>query len=278
MAGQPIQPRPGRSASLRSDRPQAGAQCQGLLWSTLEEICRLLCIESDSLASDRMLFQHVQFRTGQHILRYGDAFDTLYIVNSGFLKTALIDDFGNEKVLGFPMKGDMLGMDGIHLGHHTSETLAMSECDLILLPFTRLNSLSRATPDIEHLMYRMMSRELALRQAMIGMLGALSAEARVARFLVALSDRFAEMGYSSRSFNLRMKRREIGSYLGLTTETVSRTISAFHDLGCITVRQRTITILDPEALKALRRLPASRARQALRRSSTGLAPKSSARR
>jgi len=278
MAGQTIQPRPDRIASLHSDRPQAGSRCQGLLWSTLEEICRLLCIESVSLASDRMLFQHVQFRSGQRILSHGDAFDTLYIVNSGFLKTALIDDFGNEKVLGFPMKGDMLGMDGIHIGHHTSETLAMSECDLILLPFTRLNSLSRTTPDIEHLMYRMMSRELALRQAMIGMLGTLSAEARVARFLVALSDRFAEMGYSARTFNLRMKRQEIGSYLGLTTETVSRTISAFHDLGCITVQQRTITILDAEALKALRRLPSSPAHQALRRSSTGLAPKPSARR
>jgi CRP/FNR family transcriptional regulator len=276
MTCQSIQGPPDRTTSLHSHQPKAGSQCQGLLWSTLEEICRLLCIESVSLASDRMLFQHVQFRTGQRILRYGDSFDTLYIVNSGFLKTMLIDDFGNEKVLGFPMKGDMLGMDGIHIGHHTSETLALSECDLILLPFTRLNSLSRTTPDIEQLMYRMMSRELALRQAMIGMLGTLSAEARVARFLVALSDRFAEMGYSSKTFNLRMKRQEIGSYLGLTTETVSRTISAFHETGCITVQQRTITIVDAEALKALRRLPSSHAHQALRRSSTGLPPNPSA--
>ena len=99
-----------------------------------------------------------------------------------------------------------------------------------------------------------------IEQAMIGMLGALSAEARVARFLVSLADRFAAMGYSSKLFNLRMTRHEIGSYLGLTLETVSRTLSAFNEIGLITVDQRTIGIKDAEALKTLRRLPPSRSR------------------
>jgi CRP/FNR family transcriptional regulator len=112
------------------------------------------------------------------------------------------------------------------------------------------------------MMYGVMSRELVREQAMIGMLGALSAEARVARFLVALSERFAQMGYSSKLFNLRMTRHEIGSYLGLTLETVSRTLSAFNEIGMISVDQRTIGIKDPEALKTLRRLPPSRTRAA----------------
>ena len=110
------------------------------------------------------------------------------------------------------------------------------------------------------MMYGVMSRELVREQAMIGMLGALSAEARVARFLVSLADRFAQMGYSSKLFNLRMTRHEIGSYLGLTLETVSRTLSAFNEIGLISVDQRTIGIKDPEALKTLRRLPPSRTR------------------
>jgi DNA-binding transcriptional ArsR family regulator len=110
------------------------------------------------------------------------------------------------------------------------------------------------------MMYGVMSRELVREQAMIGMLGALSAEARVARFLVALAERFAQMGYSSKLFNLRMTRHEIGSYLGLTLETVSRTLSAFNEIGLISVDQRTIGIKDPEALKTLRRLPPSRTR------------------
>ena len=103
--------------------------------------------------------------------------------------------------------------------------------------------------ELENVMYGVMSRELVREQAMIGMLGALSAEARVARFLVSLADRFAAMGYSSKLFNLRMTRHEIGSYLGLTLETVSRTLSAFNEIGLITVDQRTIGIKDAEALQ-----------------------------
>src|SRR5207302_4348917 len=115
----------------------------------------------------------------------------------------------------------------------------------------------------ENVMYGVMSRELVREQAMIGMLGALSAEARVARFLVSLADRFAAMGYSSKLFNLRMTRHEIGSYLGLTLETVSRTLSAFNEIGLISVDQRSICIKDIDALRTLRRLPPSsvRARQ-----------------
>jgi CRP/FNR family transcriptional regulator len=105
-----------------------------------------------------------------------------------------------------------------------------------------------------------MSRELVREQAMVSMLGALSAEARVARFLVNLSERYADMGYSSKLFNLRMTRHEIGSYLGLTLETVSRTLSAFNEIGLITVDQRSIGIKDHEALKTLRRLPPSSSR------------------
>lgn len=258
---------------------QAGRQCQGPLWSTLEEVCALLQVPAASPASARVLFQRVQCSTGQRIHRMGQTFDTLHVVNAGFLKTAVVDEAGNEQVLCFPMKGDMMGMDAIHGGTHTSETRALSDCDLILLPFARLNNLSRVTPDIEHLMVHMMSRELALRQALVGMLGTLSAEARVARFLVAMSDRYAAMGDSSTAFNLRMTRQEIGSYLGLTLETVSRTISLLNESGLITVHHRSICIIDAPALRALRRLDAAQAQpgpQASRKSATAWHPKPSA--
>ncbi|AXA94488.1 Crp/Fnr family transcriptional regulator [Massilia sp. YMA4] len=240
---------------------EAGRQRQGRLWSNLKEVCDLLHIPSAcTIQSEELLFQHVQFKTGQRIHTIGQPFDTLYIVNSGFLKTVLIDEFGNEQVLSFPMKGDMLGVDGIHSRQYASEAVALSDCDLILLPFKKLTALGRVHLELENMMYGVMSRELVREQAMIGMLGALSAEARVARFLVSLADRFAQMGYSSKLFNLRMTRHEIGSYLGLTLETVSRTLSAFNEIGLITVDQRTIGIKDPDALKTLRRLPPSRSR------------------
>ncbi len=239
------------------------SQRQGKLWSNLKELCDALRIPSASaslISDEDLLFQHVQFKTGQRIHTIGQPFEALYIVHSGFLKTVLIDEFGNEQVLSFPMKGDLFGVDGIHTRRYASEAVALSNCDLILLPFKKLTALSRMHMEFEHVIYGVMSRELIREQAMISMLGALSAEARVARFLVSLSDRYADMGYSSKLFNLRMTRHEIGSYLGLTLETVSRTLSAFNEIGLISVDQRSIAIKEPDALKTLRRLPPSSAR------------------
>lgn len=248
-------------SALHSSSHEAGWQRQGKLWSNLKELCDLLRIPAaTAVADEEFLFQHVQFKTGQRIHTIGQPFDTLYIVHSGFLKTVLIDEFGNEQVLSFPMKGDLFGVDGIHTRRYASEAVALSNCDLILLPFKKFTALGRAHVELEHAMYSVMSRELVREQSMVSMLGALSAEARVARFLVSLSERFAEMGYSSKLFNLRMTRHEIGSYLGLTLETVSRTLSAFNEIGLITVDQRSIGIKDVEALKTLRRLPPSSSR------------------
>jgi len=234
---------------------------QGKLWSNLNEICELLRIPATNQFEDEeFVFQHVQFKAGQRIHTIGQPFDTLFIVHSGFLKTVLIDEFGNEQVLSFPMKGDMFGVDGIHTKRYMSEAVALSNCDLILVPFKKFTQLGRSHIEFEHSMYNVMSRELVREQAMVSMMGALSAEARVARFLVSLSERFAEMGYSSKLFNLRMTRHEIGSYLGLTLETVSRTLSAFNEIGLISVDQRSIGIKDIDALRTLRRLPPSSAR------------------
>jgi CRP/FNR family transcriptional regulator len=249
------------SSALHSSPMDAGWQRQGKLWSNLKELCEVLRIPPVlSVADEELLFQHVQFKTGQRIHTIGQPFDTLYIVHSGFLKTVLIDEFGNEQVLSFPMKGDLFGVDGIHTRRYASEAVALSNCDLILLPFKKFTALGRSHVELEHAMYSVMSRELVREQAMVSMLGALSAEARVARFLVSLADRFGEMGYSSKLFNLRMTRHEIGSYLGLTLETVSRTLSAFNEIGLITVDQRSIGIKDADALKTLRRLPPSSSR------------------
>lgn len=249
------------ASTLHMSSLETGWQRQGKLWSNLKELCEVLRIPHVAAHTDEeLLFQHVQFKTGQRIHTIGQPFDTLYIVHSGFLKTVLIDEFGNEQVLSFPMKGDLFGVDGIHTKRYASEAVALSNCDLILLPFKKLTALGRVHPEFEHAMYSVMSRELVREQAMVSMLGALSAEARVARFLVSLSERYAEMGYSPKLFNLRMTRHEIGSYLGLTLETVSRTLSAFNEIGLITVDQRSIGIKDADALKTLRRLPPSSSR------------------
>jgi CRP/FNR family transcriptional regulator len=212
----------------------------------------------------KFCFSTFAFKAGQRVHTIGQTFDTLYLVNSGFLKTVLIDEYGNEQVLSFPMKGDLLGIDGIHSQHHASEAVALSDCDIILIPYKVFAALGRSHAELEHAMFSVLSRELVREQIMIGMLSALSAEAKVARFLTNLGERFSMLGYSGKSFNLRMTRHEIGSYLGLTLETVSRTLSAFNEMGLIQVDQREITLLDTNALKTLRRLPPAKPAQSNR--------------
>jgi CRP/FNR family transcriptional regulator, anaerobic regulatory protein len=244
-----------RAARRERQRPLAK------LWSNLKEVCDLLNMPATK--ADDTRFQHMQFRVGQRVHTIGQSFDMLYVVNSGFLKTVMIDDLGNEQVVGFPMKGDMFGIDGIHRKRYATETVALSNCDVILVPFKVLTGLSRSCPELEASVYEVMSRELAREQTVISTLGSLSAEARVARFLVFLSERFVQMGYSGTQFNLRVTRHDIGNYLGLTLETVSRTFSAFNAIGLISVDQRAIVIHDLQALRTLRRLPASYARARL---------------
>lgn len=263
-----------QSRTMQQELPvEAGRQCRGNLWSNLREVCDLLHVSCGVPVADReLLFQHVQFKTGQRVHTIGQEFDTFYIVNAGFLKTVAIDEFGNEQVLGFPMKGDLLGADSICTRQYCSETVALSDCNLILLPFQKMAALGHSHEEFENAIYEILGRELMRKQAMVNMLGAPNAEARVARFLVSLSEKYSEIGYSRTTFNLRMTRQEIGSYLGLSLETVSRTLSALDELGLIGVDQRSIRIKEYDMLKILRRIPTSRSRTrppASRKSQTG---------
>jgi CRP/FNR family transcriptional regulator len=257
-----------KSASIPTGAtPVAGSgwQRHRKLWSTLKEVCDQLSMTAPaSVSDDATLFQHVQFKAGQRIHTIGQAFDMLYIVHSGFLKTVMVDESGNEQILAFPMKGDLFGIDGIHGKQFTSETVALSECDIILVPFKTFTALGRTHTDLESAIFGVMSRELVREQAMISTLATLSAEARVARFLAFLSERYTQMGYSGTQFNLRLTRHEIGNYLGLTLETVSRTLSAFNAIGLISIEQKAVVLNDIPALKTLRRLPPSQARSKMK--------------
>jgi len=230
-------------------------------WANLQDVCELLGIPLDpSIPNEELQLHYLRYRVGQFIYAVGQPFEMLYVVSTGFLKTVMIGDDGNEQVLSFPMKGDLLGIDGIHLHHYSSEAVALSDCTVIAIPFKALNAVGKSYPALAHAMYGIISRELKLETAMVAMLGSLSAEARVARFIAFLSDRFGDMGYSSKKFNLRMTRKEIGSYLGMQLETVSRTMSSLAAMGFISVDQRAIEILDIQALRTLRRLPPSQGR------------------
>jgi CRP/FNR family transcriptional regulator, anaerobic regulatory protein len=228
-------------------RPERGGQ-----WSTLADICQLLQLDikirDDTLQA---LFQHRRLKPDEPAYRVGQAFEALHVVNAGFLKTVMLDSEGDERVVGFPMKGDLLGCDGICNDRHVSEVVALSDCDLIVIPFKQLLSLGHGCQELEHTMYRAVTRQMVQENVSLATLGALRSDARVARFLVMVADRHAALKFSSQSFRLRMTRREIGSYLGLTLETVSRSMSALDAAGIICVHQRDIEILRPDILRSL---------------------------
>lgn len=236
----------------RSGRPERSA-----LWSTLADVCQLL--QLDIRVQDETLdalFQHRRLKPGEQAYGIGQAFEALYVVNAGFLKTMMFDSEGNERVVSFPMKGDLLGSDGICADRHVSETVALSDCDLIVIPFKQLLSLGHACQELEHIIYRVVSRQIVQDNVNLATLGSLRSDARVARFLAIEADRHAALKFSAQSFRLRMTRREIGSYLGLTLETVSRSMSALDAAGIISVDQRDIQILKPHSLRSLQDMSA----------------------
>lgn len=226
------------------------------LWSTVEQLYKLLKIEIDeAITTDAYRFQHIKSRTGARVYSAGDRCDALFIVYAGFLKTSWVDKYGNEKILDFPMKGDVVGFDGIDQKQFRNTLVALSDIELIVVPMDFFQSSSGHAYGLRRKIMELMSSALVAGQKVEYMMGTLPAEARVAKFLLSISQKFRAMGFSDKSFHLRMTREDIGSYLGLTLETVSRTLSGFSRCGLIRVDQKFIEIVDSDSLRLLRRLP-----------------------
>jgi CRP/FNR family transcriptional regulator len=253
------------AATSRFLKPAAGRQAQSFHTSTMSEVCRLMGLTNIAVPSGGTQFVHMRVKMGERLYTVGQAFDTLYVINSGFMKTVRVEESGAEKVMDFPMRGDVLGIDAVHAGVHPTEAVALSDTDVIAIPYATLMSLTGTHAGLEGALLGLFSQHLAQAQHVMGMICMLSAEARVARFVLGQGTRFASMGYSGRQFSLRMTRYDIGSYLGLTLETVSRSLNGFYAMGWIRVEQRLIEVLDADAMASVRRLPVASARPPIRR-------------
>jgi CRP/FNR family transcriptional regulator len=219
---------------------------------SVRELTRLLHIDyPDEAWLARTAFALRRVREGESLVHAGDKFHSLYVVRSGCFKTVYTDYSGSEQVLAFPMCGDLMGADGIDSGHYSSTAVSLDTSEVVIVPLASLARLVNECPSLEDLLYRVLSRELVRVQNMAWTLGTLGAEGRVAAFLLSLSARLGALGYSRCSFNLRMTRQEIGSYLGLKLETVSRALSALNTAGIIQVHQRSIDITDADALRGV---------------------------
>jgi len=200
---------------------------------------------------DTLIGSRRRIKRGHNLYRSGDPFEAIYAIRSGFFKTDVLLEDGRNQVTGFQMAGEMLGMDGISTEFHSCNSVALEDSEVCVVPFPQLEELSRQVQALQRHFHKVMSREIVRDHDVMMLLGTMRAEERLAAFLLNLSQRFTMRGYSAAEFHLRMTREEIGSYLGLKLETVSRAFSHFQDQGFINVQQKHIRILDIGGLKRL---------------------------
>ncbi len=218
----------------------------------LRELCMPVGLNAEELERlDDVVATRRKIRRGAALYRNGQDFNALYAIRTGFFKTCVTSGDGRDQVTGFQMAGEIIGLDGIVNDHHTCDAVALEDAEVCVMPFDRIGELSREIGALQRHVHRIMSREIVREHGVMLLLGTMRAEERVAAFLLNLVQRLHARGFSASELVLRMTREEIGSYLGLQLETVSRIFSRFAAEGIVQVRQRHVRIVDADALRAL---------------------------
>ncbi len=198
---------------------------------------------------ENIVYARRRVRRGEPLFAAGDEFGAVYGIRSGFFKTSLIDGEGREQVTGFFMGGEILGMDGLGSGRYAGTAVALEDSEVCVMPFSLIEEMARELPELQRHLHIVLAREIVRDHGVMMLLGSMRAEERLATFLLNLSRRFLRRGYSASDFHLRMTRDEMGSYLGLKLETVSRLFSQFQKDGLIDVNQKHVRILDIPGLE-----------------------------
>ncbi|HWS05323.1 MAG TPA: fumarate/nitrate reduction transcriptional regulator Fnr [Burkholderiaceae bacterium] len=218
----------------------------------LRELCMpmgLSPVELDRI--EEVIAVRRKIKRGATLFSNGEKFTSLYAIRTGFFKTCIATEDGRDQVTGFQMAGEVIGLDGIVNDHHTCDAVALEDAEVCVMPFDRIEEISREVNALQHHVHKIMSREIVREHGVMLLLGSMRAEERLAAFLLNLVQRLHARGFSQHELILRMTREEIGSYLGLKLETVSRTFSKFVEDGIVEVKQRHVHILEPEALKRI---------------------------
>lgn len=208
---------------------------------SLKEIDRL----EDLVASRKRI------RRGEPLFRAGDRFEAIYAIRLGFLKSSVMSSDGREQVTNFHMSGELIGLDGIANEVHSCDVIALEDTEVCVIPYERILTVSAEIDEYNLHFQKILSREIVRQHGLMLLLGSMHAEERLAAFLLNLSQRFESRGYSRSEFVLRMTRAEIGSYLGLKLETVSRVLSRFSHDNLIVVNQKHVQIVNAEGLRAI---------------------------
>lgn len=237
------------SAAVRLDLKRLRNACSVC---SLRELCLPAGLDLEQInAVDKLINRRRLVTRGEYLFRNNVPLQMLYAIRTGFIKTCVLHEDGREQVAGFHMSGDLMGLDAIGSGRHACDAVALEDCDVCEIPLDAIETLARRIPALQQHFHRIMSREIVRDHGMMLLLGSMRADERLAIFLLNLSQRFAARGYSSTEFVLRMTRADIGSYLGLKLETVSRALSRMQGGNLIRIKNRIVHITDLARLKAV---------------------------
>lgn len=223
----------------------------------LRELCLPLGLNAQEIDKlETVISTRKRIKRGSALFSAGEKFTSLYAVRSGFFKTRITTADGRDQVTGFQMTGEIIGLDGIVSDRHSCDAIALEDAEVCVMPFDQVEELSREFTTLQHHIHKIMSREIVRDHSVMLLLGSMRAEERLAAFLLNLVQRLHARGFSQSELVLRMTREEIGSYLGMKLETVSRTFSKFVEEGIIEVKQRYVHIKNTEALRQIVNPPA----------------------
>lgn len=218
----------------------------------LRELCMPMGLDDEQMERiDEIVATRRKVKRGGLLFRNGEEFTSLYAIRTGFFKTSVATEDGRDQVTGFQMAGEIIGLDGIVNDHHTCDAVALEDAEVCVMPFDKLEQLSREVTALQNHVHKVMSREIVREHGVMLLLGSMRAEERLAAFLLNLVQRLQARGFSPSEFHLRMTREEIGSYLGMKLETVSRTFSKFVEDGIIDVKQRYVHIKNTDGLRRI---------------------------
>ncbi|HVH36277.1 MAG TPA: helix-turn-helix domain-containing protein [Tahibacter sp.] len=211
--------------------------------------CQAEGYDKSALQELHCLVEHVgPYHAGTPLFREGDPFNAIAAVRSGTVKTFRIDASGREQVLGFFLLGEVIGLDAIHNGRFPCNAVALDTVSLCRFSFPMMATLATRMPGLQAQLFRLLSQDINKAAAMAG---DFSADERMAAFVLSIARRFACRGFSPTRFVLSMSRTDIGNYLRLAAETVSRVVRRFQDEGLLRVDRREFEILDLPRLQRL---------------------------
>lgn len=235
-------------ASIKDYRREPSRAQVACSQCTLGDLCLPRGLSPDETERfEKIVSRSRPIQPGEHLYRAGDSFRSISSVRTGCFKSYVIDHEGQEQVLGFHLPGEIIGLDAIHSSEHVANVVALDTSAVCGLTFDNVSSMARLMPGLQSELFRVMSHRIGELETIAG---DLSADERIAIFLLSLSERFSRRGYSDREFILAMSRRDIASYLRLATETVSRVLARFQKAGMLKVDRKQVRIQDMERLKA----------------------------